>query len=132
MLEARITELRLRDHVRLLGAIDADTVKQHLLDAHAFVLASWHEPLGVALMEAMSCAVPTIGTAAGGVAELITDGVDGILVPPKNPALLVAAILSLGRDPARAIALGIAGRARVVSAFHAGLGAQTLIREIAG
>ena len=132
VLEARITELRLRDHVRLLGAIDADTVKQHLLDAHAFVLASWHEPLGVALMEAMSCAVPTIGTAAGGVAELITDGVDGILVPPKNPALLVAAILSLGRDPARAIALGIAGRARVVSAFHAGLGAQTLIREIAG
>ena len=132
VLETRIAELELGDHVRLLGAIDADAVKRHLLAAHAFVLASWHEPLGVALMEAMSCEVPTIGTAAGGVAELITDGVDGILVPPKDPALLAEAILQLARDPARAMALGQAGRARIVSHFHAGRGAETLIREILG
>ena len=132
VLAARIAELGLDSHVHLLGAIDADAVKQRLLAAHIFVLASWHEPLGVALMEAMSCEVPTIGTAAGGVAELITDGVDGILVPPKDPALLASAILQLTRDPARAIALGQAGRARIVSHFHAGLGAETLIREILG
>ena len=132
VLAARIAELSLDSHVHLLGAIDADAVKQRLLAAHIFVLASWHEPLGVALMEAMSCEVPTIGTAAGGVAELITDGVDGILVPPKDPALLANAILQLTRDPARAIALGQAGRARIVSHFHAGLGAETLIREILG
>ena len=81
-------------------------------------------------MEAMSCEVPTVGTAAGGVAELITDGVDGILVPPKDAALMAAAILQLARDPARAVALGQAGRARIIAAFHAGLGAETLIREI--
>ena len=132
VLQARIAELGLTSHVRLLGAIDADTVKAGLLNAHAFVLASWHEPLGVALMEAMSCEVPTIGTAAGGVAELISDGVDGVLVPPKDPAALAAAILTLTSDAARCLALGAAGRARVVSAFHAGLGAETLIREIAG
>lgn len=132
VLQARIAELGLGDHVRLLGAIDANAVKAQLLAAHAFVLASWAEPLGVALMEAMSCEVPTIGTAAGGVAELISDGVDGVLVPPKDPAALAAAIVNLARDPARAVALGQAGRARVVSRFHAGLGAETLIREILG
>ena len=51
------------------------------------------------LMEAMSCEVPTIGTAAGGVAELINDGVDGVLVPPKDPAALAA----LDRDVPHAI-----------------------------
>ncbi len=130
VLEARIAELNLTAHVRLLGAIDADAVKAHLLAAHAFVLASWAEPLGVALMEAMSCEVPAIGTAAGGVAELITNGVDGVLVSPRDPAALALAILQLAHDPARAIALGLAGRARIVAAFHAGLGAETLIREI--
>lgn len=132
VLAARIVELGLGDHVRLLGAIDAGAVKTHLLAAHAFVLASWHEPLGVALMEAMSCEVPTIGTAAGGVAELITDGVNGILVPPKDPAALATAIQQLADDPARAVALGQAGRSRIVTSFHAGLGAETLIREILG
>ena len=132
VLEARIAELGLGDHVRLLGAIDAGAVKQRLLAANIFVLASWHEPLGVALMEAMSCEVPTIGTAAGGVAELITDDVDGVLVPPKDPTQLAEAILQLARDPALAMALGQAGRARIVNNFHAGLGAETLIREILG
>lgn len=130
VLQARIAELNLGAHVRLLGAIDADAVKAHLINAHAFVLASWAEPLGVALMEAMSCEVPTIGTAAGGVAELITDGVDGVLVPPRDPVALADAIAQLAHDPARAIRLGQAGRARIVAGFHAGLGAETLIREI--
>ena len=132
VLAARIADLGLGSHVRLLGAIDASAVRQHLLAAHAFVLASWAEPLGVALMEAMSCEVPTIGTAAGGVAELITDGVDGVLVPPQNVPALADAIQQLAHDPARAVALGRAGRARIVAGFHAGLGAQTLIREIDG
>jgi colanic acid/amylovoran biosynthesis glycosyltransferase len=65
------------------------------------------------------------------VAELITDGVDGVLVPPKDPGALAEAIMQLAHDPARAKALGIAGRARIIAAFHAGLGAETLIREIA-
>ncbi len=132
VLEARIAALNLGPDVRLLGAIDADAVRQHLLAAHVFVLASWHEPLGVALMEAMSCELPTIGTAAGGVAELITAGVDGILVAPKDPAAIADAIHQLIRDPAGTVALGKAGRARVVARFHAGLGAETLIREILG
>lgn len=130
VLEARIEELGLGACVTLLGAVSEDEVRRTLLSAHVFALASWHEPLGVALMEAMACEVPTIGTAAGGVAELITDGVDGLLVPPKSPPDLAEAILRLAADPALSRRLAAAGRARVVEGFSAARGAETLIRMI--
>ena len=129
-LAAQIEQLGLGNHVRLLGAISADTVRAHLLSAHAFVLASWSEPLGVAYMEAMSCEVPTIGTAAGGVPELITDDRDGILVPPQDPQALADALMQLAADPCRAKRLSRAGRARVVEGFDSRRGADMLIREI--
>ena len=129
-LQAHLEALNLQEHVRLLGAIDAGQVRAHLLAADIFVLASWHEPLGVAYMEAMSCEVPTIGTAAGGVPELIRFGIDGLLVPPKQPDLLAEAIARIARDPALARRLSQAGRARIVKDFDAALGAETLLREI--
>ncbi len=129
-LERLIGDLGLADNVRLLGAIDADQVRACLERAHVFALASWHEPLGVAYMEAMSCEVPTIATNAGGVPELIRDGTDALLVPPKDPAALAAAIARLARDPALARRLSQAGRARVVAGFDARLGAETLVDEI--
>ncbi len=130
VLEAKIAELRLQDRVTLLGAVDEGEVRRQLLAAHVFVLASWHEPLGVALMEAMSCGVPTIGTAAGGVRELIRDGRDGVLVQPKSPEALSAAILRVAGTPELARALSLGGRERIVQQFHAGRGAETLMREI--
>lgn len=129
-LEALIVKLGLQDHVTLLGAISAEAVRNHLTAAHAFVLASWAEPLGVAYMEAMSCEVPAIGTDAGGVPELITDGQDGILVPPQDPQALATALLRLAADPDMAMRLSQAGRARVVAAFDSSRGAEMLIREI--
>ena len=129
-LQARLEALGLQEHVRLLGAIDAGAVRAHLLRAHVFVLASWHEPLGVAYMEAMSCEVPSIGTDAGGVSELIRDGVDGLLVAPREPEALAAAIRRISDDPALALRLSRAGRARVVEGFRASLGAETLVEEI--
>lgn len=116
-------------HVTLLGAVDAATVKAKLLDAHLFVLASWHEPLGVAYMEAIACGVPTIGTASGGVPELITDGVEGLLVPPKDPGALARAILRIAEDPALARHLSQSGRARIERDYRASLGAETIARE---
>lgn len=131
-LEAGIEPMGLGHAVTLLGAIDADAVHAELLSAHIFVLASHGEPLGVAYMEAMSCELPTIGTNAGGVPELMTDGQDGLLVPPRDPAALVAAIRRLVADPDAAQRLARAGRARIVAGFHAGRGAQTLIEGAFG
>lgn len=129
-LEDTLKKLRLQDHVKLLGAIDAGAVKAKLEQAHLFVLASWHEPLGVAYMEAMSMGVPTIGTDAGGVAELITDGSTGYLVEPKNPGQLTRTIRSLVNDPDALLRLSQAGREHVVENFRASLGADVLVEEI--
>ena len=131
-LEARIAELGLQDHVQLLGAVDGARVRDEIRAAHIFVLASWHEPLGVALMEAMSCGIPTIGTNAGGVPELIRDGVDAVLVPPKTPEALAGAVAALADDPDRATQLSLAGRQRIVAGFHSGRGADMLIKGIWG
>ena len=130
-LSAHLLDLNLQDHVTLLGAIDADKVRDKLQGAHIFALASWSEPLGVAYMEAMACGVPTIGTNAGGVPELIEDGVDGCLVPPQNPEALADMIEAIANDPDYAVTLGQKGRDRIVSGFRSTLGAEVLLREIA-
>lgn len=129
-LESRIRALGLGDHVRLLGAIDADAVRGHLLSAHVFVLPSRHEAIGVAFMEAMSCGLPTVGCDVDGVPELITNGKDGILVPPQDAPALAAVLMRLAADPALCQSLGEAGRARVEHGFRAADGALMLIREI--
>jgi glycosyltransferase involved in cell wall biosynthesis len=94
------------------------------------VLASWHEPLGVAYMEAMAAGVPVIGTDAGGVRELLTDGETGLLVPPQSPEALAGAIARLAGDPALCARLSEAGRAHVVAGYDSARGAEALIAGV--
>ncbi|SHH54792.1 exopolysaccharide biosynthesis GT4 family glycosyltransferase EpsE [Cognatishimia maritima] len=129
VLNDKISELKLENAVTLLGAISAEEVRRHLLEAHLFVLASWHEPLGVAYMEAMACEVPTIGTNAGGVPELIRHGLDGLLTDPQTPKALAAAIQLLATSPEDAVRLGQAGRQRVLAKFDCRRGAELIARE---
>lgn len=129
-LEAHLKKLRLQDHVKLLGAIDDGTVRAKLEESHLFILASWHEPLGVAYMEAMAMGVPTIGTDAGGVRELISDGSTGYLVEPKNPGQLARTVRALAGDPEALKRLSVEGRAHVEQHFRAALGAEVLVQEV--
>ena len=126
-LQRHLESLGLEGHARLLGAISAAEVRRHLLAADVFVLASWHEPLGVAYMEAMACEVPTIGTDAGGVRELITHGETGMLVPPQSPEALADTIAALAADRDLCVRLSRAGRAHVEAQFRSALGAETLV-----
>ena len=68
------------------------------------------EGLGVALLQAAAAGVPVVASAVGGIPEIVRDGVNGILVPPKDVAALTRAITQLLADPARARALGDHGR----------------------
>ena len=91
------------DVPRLVGACDV------------FALASLHEGLSIALLEAMAVGTPPVVTDAGGQAEVVVDGRDGLVVAPRQPEALAAAIGSLLRDPDRRDALGRAARERAAS-----------------
>jgi glycosyltransferase involved in cell wall biosynthesis len=117
VVEARIAELKLSRRVSLLGAVSEGVIVQRLELAHVFVLASMAEPLGVALMEAMSMRLPVVATRAGGVPEMIRDDVEGVLVPPAQPLALADAIHGLMTDAQRAMRLAAAARRRIEERF---------------
>lgn len=77
-----------------------------------FVQPSEREGLPIALIEAMALGRPVVATRVGGTPELVRDGVDGILVPPRDPAALADAIIALLRDPERRVRMGEAARRR--------------------
>jgi glycosyltransferase involved in cell wall biosynthesis len=129
-LEALVRERRLRDGVILLGAVSEERVAEALQSTHVFVLGSHHEGLGVATMEAMAMGVPVVVTRVGGVPELVEDGADGILVPPRDAKALASAIARLARAPERARALSAAGRGKVERAFDSARSAEVLERRI--
>jgi len=59
------------------------------------LVPSWEEPFGIVLLESMATGIPVISTSAGGPRDIIRPGMDGILVSPKDPAALAAAVRSL-------------------------------------
>ena len=92
-------------------------VIQLLSHATVFACPSLYEPLGIVNLEAMACGTAVVASAVGGIPEVVSDGVTGLLVPPDDPGALAGALGALIADPARAAALGRAGRARAVAEF---------------
>lgn len=99
-LEAALRDLHahlgLGDGFRWLGY--RDDVPSVLAAADLFVLASHHEGLPIALLEALNAGLPAVVTAVGSVPDVIRDGVEGLVVPPSRPGLLAEAILRVARD----------------------------------
>ncbi len=81
------------------------------------VSASWHEPFGRVLIEAMAMARPVVGTNAGAAPEIIADGETGLLVPIQDPEALAAAVIDMARDRESAARMGRIGRQRVERNF---------------
>jgi len=79
------------------------------------VCASDFESFGMAHLEAMACAVPVVSTNVGGPAETVLDGETGLLVPPRDPEALAAAVRRLLADPGLRARMGAAGRAHVLA-----------------
>jgi glycosyltransferase involved in cell wall biosynthesis len=81
------------------------------------VLPSYREGLPKGLIEAAACGLPLVTTDVPGCREVVTDGVDGLLVPPRNARALAQAIARLHDDPALAARLGMAARTKALAEF---------------
>ena len=110
--------LGLRDSVLFLG--QRDDVADILADCDVLAVPSRAEPFGRVALEAMALGKPVVGFDAGGLPEVVVDGETGVLVPRGSVGTLGEALLGLLRNPARARALGAAGRVRVRRLFSAG------------
>lgn len=122
--------LGLGQRFRLLGYRE-DAVR-FLAAADLFVLASHHEGLPVALMEALALGIPVVATAVGGVPEMIDDGVEGLLVPPHRPDALAAAIERVVTDEAlrRRLVEGARAKGEVFDARRATGEVEAVYREV--
>jgi glycosyltransferase involved in cell wall biosynthesis len=96
--------------VRMLGHRPDAVDIMHAADV--VCLTSAVEALPMTVLEAMSVARPVIAIRVGGLAEVVEDGMTGLLVSRDRPSEIASALVGLARDPARAEALGQAGRER--------------------
>jgi glycosyltransferase involved in cell wall biosynthesis len=87
--------------------------------ARIAVVPSFFEGFGFPASEAMACGLPVVANAAGALPEVVgSDGEAGLLVPPRDPDALAAAIQSILADPERASRMGRAARSRVERLFR--------------
>jgi glycosyltransferase involved in cell wall biosynthesis len=83
------------------------------------VLSSHLEGLGTSLLDAMAMARPVVATRVGGIPEMVEDGLNGLLVPPRDPSALADALITLINRPDERKRMGQAGRARMLEKFSA-------------
>jgi glycosyltransferase involved in cell wall biosynthesis len=113
-------ELQTQSHA--LGLADVITFAGFQSNVHewmqamdVFVHASDREPFGIVVIEAMALGKPVIAGSAGGPAEIITDGVDGVLMPFGDDESLARAIVAYVDDRAFAARVGAAARIRAAA-----------------
>jgi glycosyltransferase involved in cell wall biosynthesis len=122
-LKAEAERLGLGHHVKFVGPrLD---VPELLKVFDLYVLPSLWEGLPMVLLEAMAAGCPIVATSVGGVPSAIETGVNGLLVPPQDPAMLAqAVVLALGDESLRR-RLALAGK----QAFAARFSAETMTRR---
>jgi D-inositol-3-phosphate glycosyltransferase len=110
-------EHRVIDNVCFLGRRNRDALSQLYSAADVFVSTPDYEPFGITPVEAMACAAAVVGSRVGGIRSTVVDGVTGLLVPPRDPHALAAALARLHGDPQFREACGRAGSIRARSDY---------------
>ena len=135
-LEARAAALGIGGRVTWRGARAHDAVLASYRDADLFVLASRvaadgdRDGLPNVLLEAGAMELAAVASRVAAIPELITDGVNGCLVPPDDPPALARALARLIGDPALRLRLGRAARARVLADFALSAGSDRLAARL--
>jgi N-acetyl-alpha-D-glucosaminyl L-malate synthase BshA len=113
--EWMVREKNLTGDVFFLGK--QNQVQELINCADVLLLPSDLESFGLVALEAMACGVPAVCSRVGGLPEVVRDGIDGFLVPPRDVQAMAAKALEILTDPAKREAMGRAGRERALSHF---------------
>jgi glycosyltransferase involved in cell wall biosynthesis len=116
-LEARLRQLGLQDRVEWLGIRREAEIAGLLAETEVLVLPSYQETAPMAVAEAMAAGVAVVATRAGGIPDLVEDGVTGQLVPVGDTAALAGALNAVLGDAALRRRYGAAGRATARTRF---------------
>jgi glycosyltransferase involved in cell wall biosynthesis len=127
-----ISEMGLTSCVYMLG-FRAD-VAEVMTALDVFMISSKTEGLGTIVIEAFAAGVPVVATRAGGIPELVEDGINGILCPVGDEVALCASVRRIFEEPGLALRLGAAGKERAHRFSFRSTAAQTLevYREVSG
>jgi glycosyltransferase involved in cell wall biosynthesis len=123
LIRERIRQLGLESSIHLTGPMEQSKLYEEYRRASAFCLpcrvleSGDRDGIPNVLVEAMACGLPVITTGVSGIPEVITDGVNGQLIPPDNPQALADALLRLDRDPRLARRLSDEAQATVRQKF---------------
>jgi len=117
-LRAIADELGVADRLVFAGSVARADVPGWIRSADVVLAVPWYEPFGITPLEAMACGRPVVATAVGGLVDSVVDGATGVLVPPRNPAALGAALSDLLADDERRAAYGAAGVRRARSRYR--------------
>lgn len=112
-----IQDLELESSVVLHGRLKPADVAAQLAEADAFLLTSLSEGIANAALEGMACGLPVVSTDVGGMAEAVTDGVEGFLVPPRDGEAAAEVLRRLWDEPALRDRMGAAARRRIERDF---------------
>ena len=116
-LERYARELGMAEHVWFPGPVAGERKARLFLHADALVLPSYSEGLPYALLEGMAAGATPIATPVGAIADVVADGVHGLLVPPRDADAIAAAIGRLAADRACLARMSVACRKRIASAY---------------
>jgi glycosyltransferase involved in cell wall biosynthesis len=112
-LEALVDDLDLSDRIVFLG--ERGDVPELLRAMDMLLVPSWEEPFGRTVVEALAVGVPVAATSVGGPGEVIRDGVEGLLLPPRQPSAWVAALAPVLSDPVLLAEMARRGRTRAIA-----------------
>jgi glycosyltransferase involved in cell wall biosynthesis len=114
---AHAEELGIAGIVTITGHLPHTELLAVVASAEIVITPSHAEGFGLAAAEAMALRRPVVACGVGGLTEVVRDGESGLLVPPRSPVALAAAIGRLLDDPALKVRLGDGGRRRVEENF---------------
>jgi glycosyltransferase involved in cell wall biosynthesis len=99
------------------GLLGREALGELFAAATVFALPTLREAFGLSLLEAMAFGLPVVASRLEAIPEIVSDGETGLLVPPRDASALAAALGELLREPARARAMGAAGRQRLQARY---------------